>query len=261
MKFLIFILILVSNLALAQEVSTEPSFPTEDSEVVPEMERTEKSPAIETVEEAKPLPQKSSEVAQAPKRTLTSQEVREHSTGTVMVGYQLISSWLPSKKTIGYTHVFNKKWTLEGEFSFQNLDVPFIGVDLGEIKERRYTLQFRRFVGNSFNFSFGPVYSTFKARLGSDILDSFGNTIDSQFSAENLGLSGGIGNRWQWENGFTAGIDWIRLNVPVMQTKVEDRVLEDVPGASDISDIKDVIRTFNRIPTFVLLGVNIGYSF
>lgn len=261
MKLLLLILILTSEV-FADIVPVTPPLPSEGSEVVPELVRPE-SKIEEVVETADPVSESPSIAKTKPvtKSSFTSKELRENSLGTVIVGYQFITSWIPSKKTVSYNHIFNEKWTMEGEFSFGSINAPFIGVDLGKIKERRYTLQARRYVGNSFHFTFGAVYSTFTARLGSDILDSFGNEINSEFSADNLGATGGIGNRWQWQNGFTLGIDWIRLNVPVFQTKVEDKVLDSVPGSSDRKDIKDVIRTFNRIPTFVLFGINLGYTF
>lgn len=265
MKFLVLFL-LSFQIAFAQDISTTPPLPTEGSEVVTEIPKDEVSPVEAVVNEAEPVTNDPvTEVVPAveqPKKekekTYSSKENRGDSTGTVMVGYQLITSWLPSKFTLSYTHNFNEKWSLEGEYSQASINDPFIGVDLGEIKEWRGTLQARRFVGNSFNFSFGPVYSHFNAKLGTDFV---GANASSKFSAENLGVSGGFGNRWQWKNGITFGIDWLRLNIPVFETKVEDKVLKNVPGADDQEEIKDLIRTFNRIPTFVLFGLNIGYTF
>lgn len=258
MKFLV-LLLLASQVSFAQDIQTTPQLPTEGSEVVPEIVKPTESPVEEVVTEAESVAVPVPEI-EKPKeeKTYSSKENRADSIGTAMVGYQFITSWLPSKFSLSYTHNFNEKWSLEGEFSQASINDPFIGVDLGEIKEWRATLQARRFVGNSFNFSFGPVYSHFNAKLGTDF---GGSNANSQFSAENLGISGGFGNRWQWANGLTFGIDWLRLNIPVLETQVEDKVLKNVPGADDQEDIKDVIRTFNRIPTFVLFGLNIGYSF
>lgn len=256
MKFLVLFL-LSFQIAFAQDIQTTPPLPYEGPEVVSEIPKPETSVIEEVVNQAEPLP--ATEVKQSKKeKSYSSKENREVSVHTLMVGYQLFTSWLPSKFTLSYTHNFKEKWSIEGEYTQALINDPFIGVDLGEIKEWRGTLQARRFVGNSFNFSFGPVYSHFNAKLGTDF---GGPNVNSQFSAENLGLSGGFGNRWQWHNGITFGIDWLRLNVPVFQTKVEDKVLKNVPGADDRDEIKDLIRTFNRIPTFVLFGFNIGYSF
>lgn len=253
----IFLLVLLISPSLfAQEILPTPKLPTEDLESVPEVAPRGPSPVETVINDAQKLPETKIEA----KRKKTA-DYREESLGSVMVGYQLITSWIPSKKTLSYTHIFNRKWSLEGEYSVSSIEAPIYGVDLGEIKERRYSLQMRRYWGNSFNFTFGPVYNDVKARLGSDILDSLGTEIKSSFRVQNLGLTVGMGNRWQWGNGFTLGLDWIRLNVPVLETAVKDNVLDDISKSSDRTDVKEVIRTLNRVPTFVLLGINLGYTF
>lgn len=178
-----------------------------------------------------------------------------------MVGYQGISSWLPSKKTVSYSQIISPGWTLEGEFSFQTLGNTSLGPDLDEIRERRTTLHARRYFGSSFHLSFGAAFSTFKARTGSSFVDGSGGPVRSSLSAENLGLSGGVGHRWQWAQGLTVGVDWLRLCVPVLKTHVNQGDLGALESAGNREDVKDVLRTFNRVPTFVLLGVNVGYSF
>lgn len=234
--------------ALAQPFYTTPPYPTEESTVVPVLVKPQTAPVLERVE------------AESVKKKKSS-ELRDETKSAVMVGYQFITSWLPSKKTLSYTYNFNHVWSLEAEYSWASIGFPISGIDLGSIKEKRYSLQMRRFSGNSFNFSFGAALNEFKARLGSDFLDSVGNEINSDFTVQNLGLTLGMGNRWQWENGFTLGVDWLRLNIPLYQSKIEDNVLESVGSEGDRDDIKKVIRAVNRIPTFVLLGVNLGYSF
>ncbi len=261
MKYLV-LLFLYIPLVHAQ-LATE-KLPTEGSDVVPVLVRPEQSPVEEVVEGAQvqkistPILDKAQRIETEISKT---KYLRDDSTGSIMVGYQFLTSWLPSKKTISYTHIFNQKWSLEGEYSWASINFPIVGVDLGEIKEKRYTLEARRYVGNSFHFTFGAVLNEFKARLGSDFLDNLGNEIHSDFEVHNIGVTGGIGNRWQWQNGFTLGLDWFRINIPVAETKLEDNVLDDIPGGSDRKEVKKVIRALNRIPTFVLFGVNLGYTF
>lgn len=261
MKFILSLLLLI-QFSHAQ-ISTSPTFPSEGSEIVPEIVKPKDSSAQKVVSEAQPVKTDpvSEEVAKATRELSNSKQVRDQSFGSVMLGYQFLTSWLPSKKTISYTHIFNDKWSLEAEYSWATIDFPIVGVDLGAIKEKRYTLQARRYVGNSFHFSFGPILNEFNARLGSDFLDNLGNEIKSSFKVQNLGVTGGMGNRWQWSNGVTFGIDWLRINIPLIETKIKDNVLDAIINEDDQDDIKKVIRTFNRIPTFVLFGLNLGYSF
>ena len=233
-----------------------PKLPTEDSEVVPVLIKAEDSVVEEVVKDAEITPSTQTESL----KKLSTEDLRADSFGTVLVGYQFLTTWIPSKLTFSYTHIFNEKWSLEGEYSSGSLSFPIVGIDLGKITEKRYSLQFRRYSGNSFHTSFGLIYSELEARLGSDFLDDMGNEIKSSFEVENLGLTAGLGNRWQWANGFTFGVDWARINIPVIETAVNDKVLKAI-DKGDSGDVKKVIRTFNRIPTFVLLGVNLGFTF
>ncbi len=191
----------------------------------------------------------------------STKENRSNSKNTLMLGNQIITTWIPSKYTGSYTYIFNDKWSLEGEYSWASFSTSFVGIELGEISEGRSTLQARYYVSNSFHFSFGGVYSRFSAKLGNDYLDTLGNKISTGFSAENLGVTAGLGNRWQWSNGITFGVDWIRINYPLVTTKIDDNSLNDVADSADRNDLKDSLKTFNRIPTFVLFGLNLGYSF
>jgi len=191
----------------------------------------------------------------------STKENRSNSKNTLMLGNQIITTWIPSKYTGSYTYIFNDKWSLEGEYSWASFSTKFVGIELGEISEGRSTLQARYYVSNSFHFSFGGVYSRFSAKLGNDYLDTLGNKITTGFSAENLGVTLGMGNRWQWSNGITFGVDWIRINYPLVTTKIDDNSLNDVADSADRNDLKDSLKTFNRIPTFVLFGLNVGYSF
>lgn len=256
MKYLVLILFLFSQISLAQT----PPLPTESSEVVPSMEKPADSTFEEVVEEAKPIEaEKPKPIAEKiEKGALTSRENRSASTGTFMFGWEPFATWIPSKWGLSYTQILNEKWSIELEYYTASIDSSYVGVDLGVVKERRLTLQARKYIGNSFHFSFGPVLSDFHARLGSSIVAT---DYSSSFSAQNLGVAGGLGNRWQWSNGVTFGIDWFRISIPVIETKIEDDVLDDITDSGDSEDIKNIIRTFNRVPTFVILGLNIGYTF
>ena len=107
MKFLILFLF-ISHVTFAQDIQTTPPLATKGSEVVPEIVKPEESPVEEVVTEAEPVPVI---------KTYSSKENRADSFGTVMVGYQFITSWIPSKGTFSYTQTFNEKWSLESEYS------------------------------------------------------------------------------------------------------------------------------------------------
>ena len=186
---------------------------------------------------------------------------RENSNQTVMVGYEFLSSWLPFKLTAGYTYIFNKEWSLEAEFARGKFGAGFFGVDLASVAEYRYSLIARRYSGNSFNFIFGVYKDDFWAKLGSSYLDDMSDTSIDDFGVKVLGLALGVGNRWQWENGFSLGIDWFRMNAPIFARKAEDAILDNIEDDSDRDMIKSGINKVSKVPTFVLLGLYVGYSF
>ncbi len=186
-----------------------------------------------------------------------SEDLRDDSFGTLAVGYQPFTTWIPSKWTVSYTQNLSRYWAIEGEYSKGSLSLPVYGVDIGEISEKRVNLQARYFPGNSFNWSFGLFYQKGEAELGGDIPSVNGEDV---FDMEAFGATLGFGNRWQWENGITFGIDWFRVNQPFFGQWEDEAVLKQL-GADDASDVKKIMRAFNTLPTFVILGFRLGYTF
>lgn len=190
-------------------------------------------------------------------KILASEDLREDSFGTFTLGYQPFATWIPSKWSASYTQIFSSRWSLEGEYSRSSLSIPIKGIDIGAIREERVNLQARYYPGNSFNWTFGLVYQRAQAHLGADIPATSKINV---FEMENFGLSAGLGNRWQWKNGFTFGVDWFRMNQPLFSRWENDSVLKTV-SSDDASDLKSIMRAFNTLPTFVLLGLQLGYTF
>lgn len=258
---LFFVTLLLCSAATAAPISTTEPYPTQilDNHL-PGTLPPEDSKIEEVIENSTKLPAENSTESPIAKAEKKSKKVRKDSIGSVMVGYQLITSWIPSKKTISYTHIFNPKWSLELEYAWSGLGYPIFGIDFGSIKERRYSLP-RDTWERLFILPLDPITMILSAEVGSSILNRAGTETTSSFGAEGAGIAMGMGNRFHWKNGFTLGVDWFRLNVPLIVTDVESRILDDVSNGSDEDDIEKVIKSFNRIPTFVLLGINIGYSF
>lgn len=190
-------------------------------------------------------------------KILRSEDLRDDSFGTLAVGYQPFTTWIPSKWTLSYTQTFSRYWSLEGEYSKGSLSIPVYSVDIGEITEERVTLQARYYPGNSFNWSFGLLYQKGSAELGADIPATSNHDV---FEMESFGATLGFGNRWQWKNGITFGIDWFRVNQPFFGQWENESVLKQV-SANDADDLKKIMRAFNTLPTFVFLGFQLGYTF
>jgi hypothetical protein len=189
------------------------------------------------------------------------EDYREISRGSVMLGYQYFSTWIPGKWDASYTYIKNKKWSFEFEYASGSVGRSVFGLDIGRISEKKYSLVARRYLGNSFHFIFGGYKNEFRAKLGDSILDSMTNLSTDDFRVKGTGLALGLGNRWQWEKGVTLGIDWFRMNIPLINKTVDNDVLENIQDNSDASEVKDIIVKLKNIPTFVILGIDVGYTF
>ncbi|MFL5785969.1 MAG: hypothetical protein ACJ76H_15225 [Bacteriovoracaceae bacterium] len=259
MKFLIpFFVIFSLNSFAAEEKTALDKFidkHTNTTEKEPKKDQGLIDPAIDKAKDV--TEEGKTKIESVAGTIIESKDLRDHSFGTVMLGFQPFSTWLPGKWTGSYTQNFSKYWVVEGEYSHADLSVPLFGIDLGSVTEERVSLHARYFPGNSFNMLFGLAYQKGKVELGSDIP----KTPDVNFfEMENFALTLGLGNRWQMANGITFGVDWIRFNQPLFGQWENDAVLKHVSGGSARS-IKRIINNFNTLPTFTVLGLSIGYTF
>lgn len=271
MKFLLIFLIIFPASTYAQEpVPTVGPFPTEESQVVPEVAPKEEKTGFEEVvdgpgvkvNDERPavdeVKEKAHDVVLASR---TSSDNRKNAHHTLMLGYQLLTTWIPSKIAGSYTYNFSEKWSLEGEYAKGSIGFPAGFIDLAGVSETRMTLQARRFTGNSFNFTFGAFYNSFEANVGGDIIPKLANQNKTKLGVDGIGATFGFGNRWQWQNGVTFGVDWFRINQILVQTKLNNSIVNNVNDKGARDEIKNLLSRLNSIPTFLLFGVNLGYSF
>ena len=187
-------------------------------------------------------------------------EDKEYFNGSILAGYQHFSSWVNDKISGSYTYYFSQDHALEYEFATGKKQLDVNSVELGDLTEYRYSLLWKYFLKNSFHVSFGTYFNQLDFEVGENVRDVDGNAIDEEIKVMTYGLSVGIGNRWQWDNGFTLGVDWVRVNQPVgdysENTSVSKRLSEE-----DQDDLKKVGRMFRNMPTFMYLGISAGYSY
>lgn len=259
MKTILILAVMFSIPAYSQILAPREPFNTE-SQFVPstESQTLEGSVIEETVIEA-PAIEEPIEAPQSLKEKRTSATNREDGIGSLMVGYQLLNTWVPAKKTGSYTHYFSRDWGLELEYSASKISVDIAGINLGKIEENRITLMGKYFVGNSFYFNFGGYYSEMEIFVGDKFDDALGNQINDSFKMDIFGGVFGVGNRWIFNNGITVGLDWLRFNMPIA-TSVKQRVLKSLDEENS-EDVKSVSKIFKNFPTFTFVGVNIGYTF
>lgn len=218
-------------------------------------------PSPEVYERA-PLHDKVKEkIQEIPAKSKFTREHRSETQHTLLLGHQLVSSWIPFKWAGSYTFNFNSSWSLEGEFSRGYWGYGVIGLDLASVSEKRFSIMLRRYWGNSLHGVLGIFRNEFEAKLGDDYVEDLSNKSIDEFEIYGNGLVLGLGNRWQWGNGFTLALDWVRMNIPLIENRVESDVINNLSDNQKTKVIKNLINKVSDVPTFVLFGISLGYSF
>jgi hypothetical protein len=185
---------------------------------------------------------------------------RDDSFGSLMGGFQFLNTWVPSKLTGSYTQIFNRSFSAELEYATSQRNISIAGVDVGLLKESRYTFLFKYYIGNTFHVSLGPYVSDLSFDLDNKITDVFGRRLNDKAEISSVGVAFGIGNRWQFNNGITVGLDWLRISQPTGVYKVKDRIFKGLDDDKK-DDVKRTGKLFRTFPAFTFFGVNLGYTF
>jgi hypothetical protein len=124
----------------------------------------------------------------------------------------------------------------------------------------------RRFYSdrNSFSLFLGAEYSSFSIHLGNSLTSLVSGSGVPNFDlvrVRSLGVLAGLGNRWQFESGWTIGLDWFSLYVPVIGLESEAPYLTSNASETGKEDVRDVMSVLQHFPTFALLKFQLGYSF
>jgi hypothetical protein len=183
----------------------------------------------------------------------------------IMATYSGPATWIPGKLGISYTYSPTTIGSWELSYARGKISAPYFIDDIGSVSDSHLSLLYRSYSRrNSFSFIYGLNYYKFDARLSGQYLSSIssGNPQDyNLLSVRSLGVTLGIGNRWQLKNGMSVGIDWIHLNIPVSVFKTEADYLSSDADQSDKNDIENVLDILKRVPTFALFKLQVGYTF
>lgn len=195
-------------------------------------------------------------------QTVTAPEHRDRF--SVLLGYAPIDLLLPSKVGGSFTWNRDDQLSYEVEYMGANLSVPFVVDDLGSFKDRRISVTQRAFRGRtSFHFFYGVSYFDTTIHLGNKYLDQINGAPQSVdlVGVKSLGLIWGIGNRWVFKPGFTAGIDWFSWAQPLIVVDKDQKVLDYISNDETRRTIRETLDLTSYFPRFVLLKVQLGWSF
>lgn len=242
--------VLFAQSALSQVKKLPPKEPP-----VPNKTTTTTAPVIED-----PSQEATVVVPETPKLPTTSLRGLSQFTGNVH--FSALSTWVPLKYGISVGYLFSEYWTIEGEYTRKNLSAGLLGVDFGGITDSRYGAQARWYpTGNSFNLIMGLYRSEFSAELGSSILSRIGAPSGTMIRFTSFGPQVGLANRWQWDSGFTFGIDWLVAYIPLFGRDFDDEAITGVSNPDDRSDLDRLTSSVRNIPQFDVLKLTLGYTF
>jgi hypothetical protein len=191
-------------------------------------------------------------------------ERRDTSNLVIMGEWSPIDLLIPSKigGVIGY--VQNRQSTLEAEYLGASYKVPAFIEDIGSFTDKRISVV-QRVYGerNSFNFHYGLSYFDTNITVGSQYLASATNTsaYAELMKHQSIGFIVGIGNRWTFGNGFTAGVDWISYAQPLFVIDQNSEIINAIQDQNVKQKLQDVFQASMFFPRFSLLKVGIGWTF
>ena len=189
---------------------------------------------------------------------------RDNSNITVMLGYAPIDMILPSKLggSVGWND--GAEASYEIEYMGSKLSVPFVVKDLGSFSDKRISIIKRSYKSrNSFNFHYGVSYFDTDVAVGNEYLSSATNVPRNLdlIGIKSLGVIWGVGNRWNFKPGFTAGVDWISWAQPLIVLSREDRLINYVNDEGTRDALKQALNLSSYVPRFTLLKVQFGWTF
>ncbi len=183
---------------------------------------------------------------------------------SVLVEYSPLDLILPSKigANIGYNTTASTDYELE--YLGTSVSSPFFIQDIGGFSDKRISLIRRSFGNrNSFNVFYGLTYFDLEIHVGSQYLQSATNLPSSLdlMRSQTLGVVAGIGNRWLFPRGFTAGVDWLSWSQPIVTLNERSDVINYIKDEGAKTTLQNVFHISAFLPRITVLKVALGLSF
>lgn len=190
-----------------------------------------------------------------------SRDARAHTRYTALANYAYVDSWVPSKFGLALAYNPDPSESLELAYDRGSVGYDYFSVSIGRVSDDRFSLVWRRFqTFNSFNYFVGVHHEEFRVRIGDTLLRTAGGRGDI-LELSRMGLTFGVGNRWQTRGGFTWGADWLVVHVPVMTLRTRSPFLDATNDETYRGRVDNVLRLFRDVPTGAVLKIQLGYSF
>lgn len=220
-----------------------------------------KKGAAEVTEKSSEVIADASKKVQAKLKEDEDRKARAASSFAVNATLSPVNVPFPMAKGINAYYIINEDWMIGLDYLNSGKAIKFFSFEIGEIKERSFTLQAKRFVGNSFNFTMGLGKRTTDIRLAKNLFDlathNYSETV-SEFEAKYVRL--GLGNQWQFKKKYTLAVDWISLDIP-FSGEVNTSASRFADSAEDKQDIEDAEGILKYYPGGAVVKLNVGLIF
>jgi len=174
--------------------------------------------------------------------------------------FSYLDTWLPGK--IGLSGVYgDDSRTYELAYQSASYSFDFLIDDLGKITDQRIHLTTRSHTWDgSFNFQYGIYYNSILVELGNAYTAALGNKYDV-LRVDTVGVVWGMGNRWNWDNGLSLGLDWFKIFIPLKVVNKDTKFLDENTDPDNQDDVDELVEGLSHIPAFTLAHFEIGYRF
>jgi hypothetical protein len=183
------------------------------------------------------------------------------------LGYVLAPGLLvPLKHGPAISAILRPDWTLEAEYLHGTLGLSFRGLNLVSFHEELYLGRVRWYPwSGSFNAALGAGRRKYAFKVGDEVLDSIASGGGDAGSAEvrvwNNVAELGIGNRWRLDEGFTFGLDWLDLLLPLGDGTVDAEIFGKTTAGAAQRSLTRVVNGLTDWPTFCVLKLYLGWTF
>ncbi len=178
--------------------------------------------------------------------------------------YSYLDMMVPGKYGLTVGYVKDPANTYELDYMRGSFGLGWLGVDIGTIKEQRLSLLWRSYnKRNTFNYQMGLNYNIFDVHLGSKLINKLvGANYDySVMNIETLGISWGLGHRWQTKGGFVWAFDWLQVHMPIVVLRQDTPFIDATPDNNDRDNAKTTVNIIKRFPRVVALKLQLGFTF
>lgn len=158
------------------------------------------------------------------------------------------------------SYAISDKWTVKADYQTSSLGLGWFVANVGELSEKNYTIEFRRYIGSSFNFNMGigQRYTTATLQAKLFVASVSDELAKSKLKTNYLRL--GFGNRWKISGRYIISVDWLNINIPYSGS-VEESAAEFASSDSSKSDIETAEKFLKFYPSAGVLQFNIGVAF